>query len=121
MRRFIPKKIRLKKVEGNESLLMFKYVDLYPIINKDAGIPRKALDPKIWEIPKGFYAMEPRVHKRVEIRLRKEPDRDIITPVCIKKSSSVTLYPIEEGEEIPKEALDSKIWNIPEGYYAIEF
>lgn len=30
------------------------------------------------------------------------------------------LYPINENTEVPKNALSSEIWNIPEGYYAIE-
>ena len=32
----------------------------------------------------------------------------------------VMLYPINENTEIPTDALDPEIWNIPEGYYAIE-
>lgn len=32
----------------------------------------------------------------------------------------VDLYPINENTEIPTDALDPEIWNIPEGYYAIE-
>lgn len=30
------------------------------------------------------------------------------------------LYPINENTEVPKNALSSEIWNIPEGYYTIE-
>lgn len=30
------------------------------------------------------------------------------------------LYPINENTEIPTNALDPRVWNIPEGYYAIE-
>ena len=30
------------------------------------------------------------------------------------------LYPINENTEIPTDALPSEIWNIPEGYYAID-
>ena len=33
----------------------FKYVDLYPIT--EAGIPRKVMDPEIWNIPEGYYAI----------------------------------------------------------------
>lgn len=32
----------------------------------------------------------------------------------------VDLYPINENTEIPTDALDPGVWNIPEGYYAIE-
>lgn len=32
----------------------------------------------------------------------------------------VDLYPINEYTEIPTNALDPGVWNIPEGYYAIE-
>lgn len=33
---------------------------------------------------------------------------------------AVDLYRIKEGTAIPKEALNPKIWDIPEGYYAVE-
>lgn len=33
---------------------------------------------------------------------------------------AVDLYRIKEGTEIPREALDPKVWDIPEGYYALE-
>ena len=32
----------------------------------------------------------------------------------------VNLYPVDEDTIIPEEALDPEIWDIPEGYYAIE-
>lgn len=32
----------------------------------------------------------------------------------------VDLYPINENTEIPTDALDPGVWNIPEGYYAID-
>lgn len=30
------------------------------------------------------------------------------------------LYPINENTEVPKNALPSEKWDVPEGYYAIE-
>lgn len=46
---------------------------------------------------------------------RTESPRDIED--CYK---TVNLYPIKEDTVIPKEALDSENWEIPEGFYAIE-
>lgn len=48
-----------KKQEESPYLreLSVKIVDLYPI-EEDAIIPENALDPEIWEIPEGYYAIE---------------------------------------------------------------
>lgn len=48
-----------KKQEESPYLreLSVKIVDLYPI-EEDTIIPENALDPEIWEIPEGYYAIE---------------------------------------------------------------
>lgn len=102
------KSAKITTKDGTKS----KYVDLYYIL-KDAGIPRKALDPKIWDIPEGFYAMETRLY--VDTIQIKEKYRD--DPRYFGKLFAY-FYPIKEDEEIPEEALDPKIWDIPIGYYA---
>lgn len=103
------KSVKITTKDGTKS----KYVDLYYIL-KDAGIPRKALDPKIWDIPEGFYAMETRPYVDT-IRLREDYNEN---PPIHLDILFAYLYPIKEGEEIPKEALDPEIWDIPIGYYA---
>lgn len=47
-----------KKQEESPYLreLSVKIVDLYPI-EEDTIIPENALDPEIWEIPEGYYAI----------------------------------------------------------------
>lgn len=42
------------------------------------------------------------------------------TPVIGNTKKLVNLYPITDNEKIPEEALNPEIWDIPEGYYAIE-
>lgn len=37
--------------------LPFLIADLYPIL-EDTEIPEEALDPTIWSIPNGYYAIE---------------------------------------------------------------
>ena len=104
----------------------FKYVDLYPIT--EAGIPRKVMDPEIWNIPEGYYAIETNIKSTLVFRkdyldlgedklisLIESLDLDFL----MSFSKPVKLYPVIENDEIPEEALDPKIWNIPEGYYAI--
>ena len=106
----IYKSTKITTRDGKES----KYVVLYYIL-PGAGIPRKALDPNIWEIPEGFYAMEPKPF--VGEVLLKEKYRNMKNPIYLDVLFAY-LYPIKEGEEIPKNALDPEIWDIPDGYYA---
>ena len=49
-----------------------------------------------------------------------DEEKDIIRPHLECNYKIVMLYPINENTEIPTDALDPEIWNIPEGYYAIE-
>lgn len=68
------------------------------------------------------------VIKQQVIELRKQPKivvvKDsptyIIDPLPELPFLIADLYPILENTEIPEEALDPTIWNIPNGYYAIE-
>lgn len=55
----------------------------------------------------------------IERKLTDE-EKDIIRPHLECNYKIVMLYPINENTEIPTDALPSEIWNIPEGYYAIE-
>jgi hypothetical protein len=55
----------------------------------------------------------------IERKLTDE-EKDIIRPHLECNYKIVMLYPINENTEIPTDALDPEIWNIPEGYYAIE-
>ena len=55
----------------------------------------------------------------IERKLTDE-EKDIIRPHLECNYKIVMLYPINENTEVPKNALPSEIWNIPEGYYAIE-
>ena len=55
----------------------------------------------------------------IERKLTDE-EKDIIRPHLECNYKIVMLYPINENTEIPTDALDLEIWNIPEGYYAIE-
>ena len=109
------KSAKITTKDGKES----KYVNLYPIT--EVGIPRKALDPKIWEIPEGFYAMEPKPYiGEVYLRNPRTYKKGVFEDPAEFNPIPATLYPIEDGKEIPENALDSTIWEIPEGYYAIE-
>ena len=68
------------------------------------------------------------VKKQQVIDLRKQPEiivaKDslmyIMDPLPELPFLIADLYPILEDTEIPEEALDPTIWNIPNGYYAIE-
>lgn len=68
------------------------------------------------------------VKKQQVIELRKQPEivvaKDslmyIMDPLPELPFLIADLYPISEDTEIPEEALDPTIWNIPNGYYAIE-
>ena len=68
------------------------------------------------------------VKKQQVIELRKQPEivvaKDslmyIMDPLPELPFLIADLYPILEGTEIPEKALDPTIWNIPNGYYAIE-
>lgn len=55
----------------------------------------------------------------IERKLTDE-EKDIIRPHLECNYKIVMLYPINENTEIPTDALDSGVWNIPEGYYAID-
>ena len=55
----------------------------------------------------------------IERKLTDE-EKDIIRPHLECNYKIVMLYPINENTERPTDALDPEIWNIPEGYYAIE-
>lgn len=55
----------------------------------------------------------------IEKKLTDE-EKDIIRPHLECNYKIVMLYPINENTEILTDALDPEIWNIPEGYYAIE-
>lgn len=55
----------------------------------------------------------------VERKLTDE-EKDIIRSHLECNYKIVMLYPINENTEIPEDALDPEIWEIPEGYYAIE-
>lgn len=55
----------------------------------------------------------------IEKKLTDE-EKDIIRSHLECNYKIVMLYPINENTEVPKNALLSEIWNIPEGYYAIE-
>jgi hypothetical protein len=57
----------------------------------------------------------------IEKKLTDE-EKDIIRSHLECNYKIVMLYPINENTEVPKNALSlsSEIWNIPEGYYAIE-
>lgn len=55
----------------------------------------------------------------IERKLTDE-EKDIIRPHLECNYKIVMLYPINENTEIPKNALDPGVWNIPEGYYAID-
>lgn len=101
------KSVKIQTKDGKKS----KYVDLYPIT--EVGIPRKALDPTIWDIPEGFYALDIKSHYE-EIFLKDNSNKQSSRPLLVH------LFPIIEGKRIPKEALDPTIWNIPEGYYALD-
>lgn len=58
--------------------------------------------------------------KNVKLISKKKIDR-IESPIKKPKIMAVDLYRIEEGITIiPREALDPEIWDIPEGYYAVE-
>ena len=57
---------------------------------------------------------------RTELISKKKIDR---RESPIKEESNVMivdLYRIKKGTIIPKEALNPEIWDIPEGYYALE-
>lgn len=68
------------------------------------------------------------IKKQQVIELRKQPEivvaKDslmyIMDPLPELPFLIADLYPILEDTEIPEEALDPTIWNIPNGYYAIE-
>lgn len=55
----------------------------------------------------------------IEKKLTDE-EKDIIRSHLECNYKIVMLYPINENTEVLKNALPSEIWNIPEGYYAIE-
>lgn len=55
----------------------------------------------------------------IEKKLTDE-EKDIIRSHLECNYKIVMLYPINENTEVPKNALSSEIWNIPEGYYTIE-
>lgn len=55
----------------------------------------------------------------IERKLTDE-EKDIIRPHLECNYKIVMLYSINENTEIPTDALDPEIWNIPEGYYAID-
>lgn len=55
----------------------------------------------------------------IEKKLTDE-EKDIIRSHLECNYKIVMLYPINENTEVPKNALPSEIWNIPEGYYAID-
>lgn len=55
----------------------------------------------------------------IEKKLTDE-EKDIIRSHLECNHKIVMLYPINENTEVPKNALPSEIWNIPESYYAIE-
>lgn len=68
------------------------------------------------------------IKKQQVVELRKQPEiiveKDslmyIMDPLPELPFLIADLYPILEDTEIPEEALDPTIWNIPNGYYAIE-
>lgn len=55
----------------------------------------------------------------IEKKLTDE-EKDIIRSHLECNYKIVMLYPINENTEVPKNALDPGVWNIPEGYYAID-
>ena len=114
-------RLKLREEHNSSNLSKFRYSVLYYIL-PGAGIPRKALDPKIWEIPKGFYAMEPKPYiGHAYLKNPRKFNKHIFEdPAPPFNPIIVTFYPIKEGEEIPKETLDPETWNIPIGYYAID-
>lgn len=107
----------IESLDINFLMSFSKPVKLYPIIENNE-LPKEALDPKVWEIPKGYYAVEDnKLNKRLEPT---EKFIEKIHPDNYKPDKILAkLYPIIDEDEIPEEALDPKIWNIPEGYYAI--
>lgn len=111
----------IESLDINFLMSFSKPVKLYPIIENNE-LPKEALDPKVWEIPKGCYAIEEIENNNNESN-KKEPTEKFIEkihPDNYKPDKILAkLYPIIDEDEIPEEALDPKIWNIPEGYYAI--
>ena len=57
--------------------------------------------------------------KNIELISKKRIDKEE-SPLKEPNIMAVELYRIKEGTIIPKEALDPGVWDIPEGYYAIE-
>ena len=57
---------------------------------------------------------------RTELICRKKINREEAPYLKELNVMAVDLYRISEETIIPKEALDPEVWNIPEGYYAIE-
>lgn len=60
------------------------------------------------------------LRKQPEIIVEKDSLMYIMDPLPELPFLIADLYPILEDTEIPEEALDPTIWNIPNGYYAIE-
>lgn len=55
----------------------------------------------------------------IEKKLTDE-EKDIIRSHLECNYKIVMLYPINENTEVPKNALPSEKWDVPEDYYAIE-
>ena len=134
---FISSKIKEKDLEGLtkfelenlnfNSLVENKVVNLY-FITKDTVVPDNALDPEIWNIPEGYYAIDflymkkdNKIRRSEIIKQKDKIDRLLRIPYAINfETKIVDLYPINEDSIIPEEALDSEKWDVPEGYYAID-
>lgn len=69
-----------------------------------------------------LYMKEDNKVRRSEIIKQKDKiDRLLRIPYAMNfETKIVDLYPIDEDTIIPEEALDPEVWDIPEGYYAIE-
>lgn len=57
---------------------------------------------------------------KTELIAKKKIDREEAPYLKELNIMMVDLYRIKEGTVIPKEALNPEVWDIPEGYYAIE-
>ena len=111
----------IDNLDMDSFMSLAKYAKLYPIVENDTT-PKEILDPEIWNIPEGYYAIEVLKPKKDNNRKKeiigtyvekRHPDKNGMNKIL------VNLYPIEDEDFIPREALDPKYWNIPEGYYAI--
>lgn len=65
--------------------------------------------------------MNKKIRKFEIIKQKDKIDRLLRIPYAMSfETKIVDLYPINENTEIPTDALDPGVWNIPEGYYAID-